>query len=153
MTAKREDDMAAATTRRGGLRASHADREHMLEVLKAAFVQGRLTKDEFDIRVGQTLASRTYAELAVLTADLPAGLMGAQSPRNPARAQPAHPQNKVVNSCACATFAILVLAAPLLTGHVELFFVLVAVMIGALLAAAGRTVHSSHKRRTTRQSW
>lgn len=142
--------MTAATTRRGGLRASHADREHILDVLKAAFVQGRLTKDEFDIRVGQTLASRTYAELAVLTADIPAGLIAAQSPRKPAQAQPAHPQNKVVNSCACATLAILVLAAPLLTGHVELFFVLVAVLIGALLAAAGRTVHSLHKRRTPR---
>ena len=147
MTAKREDDMAAATTRRSSLRASHADREHMLEVLKAAFVQGRLTKDEFDIRVGQTLASRTYAELAVLSADIPAGLIGAQSPRKPARAQPAHPQNKVVNSCACATLAILVLAAPLLTGHVELFFVLVAAMMGALFAAAGRTAHSSYRKR------
>jgi len=39
--------------------------------LKVAFVQGRLTKDELDARLGQTLASRTYAELAALTADLP----------------------------------------------------------------------------------
>ena len=88
MTAKREDDMAAATVRRGSLRASHADREHVVEVLKAAFVQGLLTKDEFDVRLGQTLASRTYAELAALTADIPAGLIGAQSPRKPARARP-----------------------------------------------------------------
>ena len=41
-------------------------------VLKAAFVQDRLTKDEFDDRVGQALASRTYADLTALTADLPA---------------------------------------------------------------------------------
>ena len=59
---------------RGHLRASHADREQVIGTLKAAFVQGRLTKDEFDLRVGQTLAARTYAELAALTADLPAGL-------------------------------------------------------------------------------
>jgi hypothetical protein len=31
-------------------------------VLKAAFVQGRLTKDELDARVGQAFASRTYAQ-------------------------------------------------------------------------------------------
>jgi hypothetical protein len=55
------------------LRASHADREHVIDVLKAAFVQGRLTKDELDLRVGQTFASRTFADLTALTADLPAG--------------------------------------------------------------------------------
>jgi Domain of unknown function (DUF1707) len=151
VSAKREDNMAAATARRGSLRASHADRDHVLDTLKAAFVQGRLTKDEFDTRVGQTLASRTYAELAVLTADIPAGLSGAQPPRGPARAQPAHPQNKVVNACACATLALFVLSAPLLTGHFELFFVLVAAMMGALFVAAGRTVHSSHKKRGSSQ--
>jgi hypothetical protein len=56
----------------GRLRASHADREQVVDLLKAAFVQGRLTQDELDGRIGQALAARTYAELAVLTADLPA---------------------------------------------------------------------------------
>ena len=151
MTAKRADDTAAATTRRGSLRASHADREHVLDVLKAAFVQGRLTKDEFDQRVDQTLASRTYAELAALTADIPAGLLGAQPPRKPAQARPAHPENKVVNSCACATLAIFILSVPVLTGHFEVFFVLVAAMMGALLAVAGQTAHSSYKKRSSGQ--
>jgi hypothetical protein len=58
----------------------------VIDVLKAAFVQGRLTKDEFDLRVGQAFAARTYAELADVTADIPAGLIGAQ-PRRPARAR------------------------------------------------------------------
>ncbi|MGH3190086.1 MAG: DUF1707 SHOCT-like domain-containing protein [Streptosporangiaceae bacterium] len=49
---------------RGHQRAAHADREHVIEVLKAAFMQGRLDKDELDARVGQALASRTYAQLA-----------------------------------------------------------------------------------------
>ena len=61
----------------GRLRASHADREQVIGTLKAGFVQGRLAKDEFDLRVGQTFASRTYAELAAVTADLPAGLTAA----------------------------------------------------------------------------
>jgi hypothetical protein len=56
----------------GGLRASHADREQMVDLLKVAFVEGRLTRDELDGRIGQALAARTYAELAVLTADLTA---------------------------------------------------------------------------------
>lgn len=68
------DEIAAGTAGRGHLRASHADRERAIGTLKAAFVQGRLTKDEFDLRVGQAFASRTYAELAALTADFPAGL-------------------------------------------------------------------------------
>src|SRR6516225_3908457 len=66
------DETAVAAAGRGHLRASHADRDQTIDALKAAFVQGRLTKDEFDARVGQTLASRTYAELAAVTAGLPA---------------------------------------------------------------------------------
>ena len=50
----------------------------MLDALKAAFVHGRLAKDEFDLRVGQVLAA--YAELDAVTADVPAGLTTAQPP-------------------------------------------------------------------------
>jgi DUF1707 SHOCT-like domain len=71
---------------RDQLRASHADRERVVETLKAAFVQGRLTKDEFDVRVSQGFASRTYAELATVTADLPAAPAVAQ-PRTAAQAE------------------------------------------------------------------
>jgi hypothetical protein len=72
------DELGAAG--RGHLRASHADREQVIGILKTAFVQGMLAKDEFDLRVGQTLASRTYADLAAVTADLPAGLAAAPPP-------------------------------------------------------------------------
>jgi len=47
-----------------------AGREQVIAALKAAYVQGRLTKEEFDLRVGQALAM--YAELDALTADIPA---------------------------------------------------------------------------------
>jgi GntR family transcriptional regulator len=86
-TAGLGDDRAPRAEGRGRLRASHADREHVIETLKAAFVQGRLTKDELDARVGQAFASRTYAELAVVTADIPAGLVAAQPPE-PVLVQP-----------------------------------------------------------------
>jgi Domain of unknown function (DUF1707) len=151
--AKPGDDMAAAAAGRGRLRASHADREHVLDVLKAAFVQGLLTKDELDMRVGQTFASRTYAELAALTADIPAGLIGAHPLRKPARAEAPHPENKVVNSCACAVLAVLAPWAALLTGHVGLFFVVVVAISGVLFVAGGRMVYSSHKKRSSRQQW
>ena len=153
MTAKPGDDMAAAAAGRGRLRASHADREHVLDVLQAAFVQGLLTKDELDMRVGQTFASRTCAELAALTADIPAGLVGAHPLRKPARAAAPHPENKVVNSCACATLAIIVLGAILMTGHFGLFFAAVAAILGVLFVAGWRMVGSSHKKRSSRQQW
>ena len=63
------------TPRAGGhghLRASDSDRAHVIDSLKAAYVDGLVAKDEFDVRVSQTLASRTRAELALVTADLPA---------------------------------------------------------------------------------
>jgi hypothetical protein len=64
----------------GRFRASDADREQVIDTLKVAFVQGRLTKDELDARAGQTFASRTYAELAAATADIPAGPPAAVEP-------------------------------------------------------------------------
>jgi uncharacterized protein DUF1707 len=75
------DEMAAAEGRgRGELRASHADREQVIDTLKAAFVQGMLRKGEFDQRVAQAFGSRTCAELAVLTADLRVEPAAARSP-------------------------------------------------------------------------
>lgn len=75
------DEKAAAGRGRGHLRASDADREHTVVTLQAAFVQGRLAKDEFDARLGQALAARTHAELAVLRADIPAGVAAVPPPR------------------------------------------------------------------------
>jgi hypothetical protein len=75
------DEIAACEAGRDHLRASHADREQVIGALKAAFVQGMLAKDEFDLRVGQTFASRTCAQLAAITADLPAGLTRARPPQ------------------------------------------------------------------------
>ncbi|MEE1926889.1 DUF1707 domain-containing protein [Streptomyces sp. TRM 70351] len=53
------------------LRASHDDREAVVERLRDAAAEGRIGLDELDARLEQALTSRTYAELAVLTADLP----------------------------------------------------------------------------------
>jgi hypothetical protein len=74
-------DQIPAAAGSGCLRASHADREQVIDTLKAAFVQGRLAKEEFDLRVGQTFAARTCAQLAAVTADLRAGLTIAKPPQ------------------------------------------------------------------------
>jgi hypothetical protein len=81
---------AAAGRNRGGLRASDADRELVIGALKAAYVQGRLTEDELGARAGQVYRSRTYAELATVTAevtaDIPAELTRSRPARDPWRA-------------------------------------------------------------------
>jgi uncharacterized protein DUF1707 len=79
-----------AAAGRDRLRAGQADREQVIEALKDAFVQGRLTRDELGERVGQALSARTYAELAGLTADIPAGpaAAGPARPQAPARRRP-----------------------------------------------------------------
>ena len=76
-----EDERAAAVGGHGHLRTSRTDRERVIELLKAAFAQGRLAKDEFDLRVGQVLAMRTYADLQAATAGIPAGVIAVQKPR------------------------------------------------------------------------
>ena len=54
------------------LRASYADRDRVVEVLRVAAGDGRLTAAELDERVEAALTARTYRELERLTADLPA---------------------------------------------------------------------------------
>jgi DUF1707 SHOCT-like domain len=60
----------------GNVRASAADRERAIDVLKAAYAEGRLTREEHEARAERAYRSRTYADLAALTADLPAGPLG-----------------------------------------------------------------------------
>jgi Domain of unknown function (DUF1707) len=89
-------DQMAAAKGSGHIRASDADREQVIDALKDAFVQGRLTKDELSVRAGRALVSRTYAELTAITADvvsIPAWLTEAR-PRKPDRAPARKPVNK-----------------------------------------------------------
>ncbi|HLJ99017.1 MAG TPA: DUF1707 and DUF4190 domain-containing protein [Streptosporangiaceae bacterium] len=55
------------------LRAATTDRERAIDVLKAAFAEGRLTQAEYNDRMGRAHEARTYGELMTLTGDLPAG--------------------------------------------------------------------------------
>ena len=66
------------------MRASLADRERPIRVLQKSFVEGRLTRDELDERLGQALVLRAFHELMTLIADLPVGPFG----RLPAHSAP-----------------------------------------------------------------
>ena len=111
MTTGPGDETAAGGPGRGHFRASHADREQVIATLRAAFVQGRLTRDEFDLRVGRALRARTYAELGVLTADLPAGLTG--PPAHSAPQADIRPGGRRAHRIAVILAAVAVVAAAL----------------------------------------
>jgi hypothetical protein len=117
------DEIASPARGDGHLRASDSDRAHVIDTVKAAYVYGLVTKDEFDARVSRTFASRTRAELALVTADIPAGLAAAhQQPRPtpipvPGNA-PAHtnvgPGDRAIT--ATAIFAVLALVISIAAG-------------------------------------
>jgi hypothetical protein len=158
-------ETAAGTAGPGYLRASHADREQVIEVLKTAFVQGRLAKGELDTRVGQAFASRTYADLAAVTADLPTWLIGAPPPRKPAQAKAQPPGSTEITPAVVAVITgMTVLTAGLwaavLIGHKiddgaqgMLLFLLVLTFtnIGMLILAGAVMRESRHQKHSGHQ--
>lgn len=58
----------------GGVRASNAERDLVIERLSRALAQGRLSLEEFEQRVSAAQAARTRDDLADLTSDLPGRL-------------------------------------------------------------------------------
>jgi hypothetical protein len=118
------------------LRASDADRDQVIDILKAAFVQGRLTIDELGARAGQVLTSRTYAELAAITADIPASPIAAPPPPQPAR-PPAHrpAAKKAVLLGACAVVLSALMGAAFLTFYGGFIVLLLLAFIGATVTA------------------
>jgi hypothetical protein len=72
------------------IRASDKERESVVDVLRDAYTEGRLTLEEFDERTSAAYASKTWADLRELTADLPVEpVLGAGLPQRQSHAQPA----------------------------------------------------------------
>jgi hypothetical protein len=129
----------------GHFRASQADRERAIDVLKTAFAEERLTKEAFDLRVDRALASRTYAELAAITGDLHVSPITVR----PAAVQPAAagpvsmPARTLAKAarrsgvCMLAAFAVVGVAA-LVPGenHMAIFLAFFSV-IAAVIASSG----------------
>jgi Domain of unknown function (DUF1707) len=71
------------------IRASDQERESVVDVLRDAFTDGRLTFDEFDERTASAYAARTWTELRELTSDLPVQpVLGAALNQRPQAGQP-----------------------------------------------------------------
>jgi DUF1707 SHOCT-like domain/Domain of unknown function (DUF4190) len=102
-----EHGYPAAGGQRGQMRAADADRDRVVGFLATAFTEGRLTKDEYDDRLENALAARTYADLDLLVADLPAARAAVQ-PAPARHVQLAGTNGLAVASLACgiAQFAI-----------------------------------------------
>jgi DUF1707 SHOCT-like domain len=71
VTAEPWDQVAACMVSRDRIRAADVDRDRVLDTLGTAFVDGRLTHDEFATHAARVLASRTYGELAAVTVSIP----------------------------------------------------------------------------------
>jgi Domain of unknown function (DUF1707)/Domain of unknown function (DUF4190) len=103
------------------LRASAADREQVIGTLKTGFLEGRLTKDEYDERVGRALTARTYGDLGRLTEDLPGPPPGHPFPH---WSPPALPAERQPNRLAVA--ALVLALIPGLTSPIGLILGLAA---------------------------
>ncbi len=130
-----------------GMLASAADRERAIDVCKASYGEGRLTKDEFDARVHQITTSRTYGDLAVVISDLPAGPLGGVSHYQaggfpvpaPNYPSPVRPTNGMaIGSLICALLAISLPAV--IMGHIARGQVRERNEAGEGLAAAGLVI-------------
>jgi len=117
-----------------GLRAARADRERVIDLLKAAFVQGRLAQDEFAARVGQ--------ELAAVTADIPAELVGALPRRPPVRAQRQISFNSAITGGACMAALVNVglMAVLLSSSFVAVVLFVVFTIIGTIVTIGAMVV-------------
>ena len=148
VTSQPEDPMAVAATGHSRLRASHADREHVIDMLKAAFVHGRVTKDEFDARVGQVFASRTYAELAAVTADIPTRQIADQSPSNLARAQGRLAMSHAAQARRYGVIALVMMTVATFAPGGPALLLFVPLCLTALMVAAAQILASQHEKRS-----
>jgi hypothetical protein len=153
------DQTAPGAAAYGRFLASYTDREQVVDTLKAAFVEGRLTKDELDARAGQAFAARTYADLAALTADIPAGSPGARSRPEPARVQARPAVSKraiVLRLAACAIIPLIVITVVILANNDGLAETVISplafVYLMALMIGASHLVDSRLERRRSRRS-
>jgi hypothetical protein len=118
------------------MRAGHDDREQVIAELKAAFVQGRLDKDELEERAGRAVASRTYGELAALTADIPDPAPSSADPAAAGRAT-STPGRTLARGLKRAGICLLAAAALMEAAFLTDNFLLIVAATFAALAAGG----------------
>jgi hypothetical protein len=98
------------------MRAATADRDRVIDLLTAAYGEGRLSKDEFDERSARALAGKTYADLSQVVADLPGGAPAAPQPYRGGYYPPSRPTSGLaVASLVCAVLGLSIPAV--ICGH------------------------------------
>lgn len=146
MTTEPGDERAADTGGGNGLQVPHFAREQVIRTLKAAMAQGRLTEDEYDARAAQASASRSSAELAALTADLPAGLVTVRPPRG---------RDVWTGVCviiaAVSVLAVIVLTNPDNYAAFALALLALATLIVVPVLTVGLAVDARHQKRSRKQ--
>jgi uncharacterized protein DUF1707 len=74
------------------IRASDKERDSVVDVLRDAYTDGRITLEEFEERTSAAYASKTWTDLRALTSDLPVEpVLGADLPQRPPPPQPVAP--------------------------------------------------------------
>ena len=108
---------------------SDAERNRVVDVLKRHTADGRLTLDEFEARVEETLSARTGTELRAVLRELPS----LETERSPRSRVPPGPMTRLP----FVAIAVVVVVVWLTIGHFVLWpFVIVAVF--CFRASAGR---------------
>ena len=133
----------------GQLRASDADRERIVDELKTAFAQRRLTRDEFDLRLGQALTSRTYADLITVIVAIRSAPPAPRQrptlpklpPRKPVKVRHRRPVSRRVVATSAAVILLPGAAAAFLTSWGG-FFVLLVLLFTAVVVTAGPSAPS-----------
>jgi hypothetical protein len=92
------------------VRASDADRQRVVDLLRTHTAEGRLTLDEFEERVGEALAAKTQAELRLVLRELPL-------PQRPAPSRPAPRQRRRHQVPTVPMVVLLVVVGTVALGH------------------------------------
>ena len=131
------------------MRPSDADRGRAVDVLAAAFAEGRLDGGEHRRRVAAALRATSYQELGTLTGDLPSGPLPVPGPAWPVPSGYGHgapqpyPHVLPVDGCGVASM-VLGLIAPFAWFLVGLPSVAAIITGHIALARAGRHSPTSH---------
>ncbi|MFO7253286.1 MAG: DUF1707 and DUF4870 domain-containing protein [Actinomycetes bacterium] len=102
------------------LRVTDQDREQVVERIKTAFAEGRIDKDEMDLRLDRAMTARTHGELAPVAQDLyPQGY----SRPTPAYAPPRAGEPDGLERVGAAVSHLLMLAGAVVVGPLVMLIV------------------------------
>ncbi|GAA1159783.1 hypothetical protein F4556_004230 [Kitasatospora gansuensis] len=107
------------------MRAGHTDRERAVDVIKAAYAEGRLSANEYSARFDAVQRAKTYGQLAYLVSDLPVGPVALPLVGAPMMMQPVYAPRRQTNGLAIASLVFGLLCLPgglfaipaVVTGH------------------------------------